>query len=96
MDVKAIINTHSLAYVPEEFKSEFVLTSAHFGMGNQKNDIPFCADDCEDSDYYSYKDRLVKKSKFVLGIIEIRIFIRFKRGTVIVTQREPPHATCLQ
>ena len=41
MDVKAIINTYSLAYVHEEFKSEFVLTSAHFGMGNQRMIFPF-------------------------------------------------------
>ena len=51
-------------------------TLAHFLTGNYWND---CADDYEDSDYYSYKDGLVKKSKFVLGIIETRIFIQFKR-----------------
>ena len=48
VEVEAKLNTRPLTYVYEEFKSGFVLTSAHFLTGTHKVAVPFSEDVCED------------------------------------------------
>ena len=63
-EVEAIINTRPLTYVYEELKSGFVLTPAHFLAGNHKIVIPFCEDDCDDSDYYPKMDSVKELTEY--------------------------------
>ena len=64
IEVEALINTRPLTYVYKEFESGFVLTPAHFLTGNHEIAIPFCVDDCEDSNYYPKMDSVKELTDF--------------------------------
>ena len=64
VEAEAIINTRPLTYVYDEFKFGFVLTPAHFLLGNRKVTIPFFEFDCEDSDYYPKMDSVKEQTEY--------------------------------
>ena len=62
VEVQAIINSHPLTYVGEDFESGFVLTATHLLTSNRVV-FPSCLDYSDDVDYFPKMDSVKELSE---------------------------------